>query len=160
ALVYATTTLLRGLLNTHRLVWRDVRGAKVTPTSTLRLLGLLLCYPVAAGAVGAVLHAAVGPGIAVEFLSVSVYVAVWVFITLYLPHRSASWKVLIPGALMVGVGFWVLHAAAAYLLGPYAIAKQGTYGVFGAAAALLFGLYLLGRLIVFGAVLDATLWER
>jgi hypothetical protein len=30
----------------------------------------------------------------------------------------------------------------------------------GAAAALLLGLFLLSRLVVAGAVLNATLWER
>ena len=49
---------------------------------------------------------------------------------------------------------------AAYLLGPYSLQKQGTYGALGIAAVLLLGLYFLGRLVVFAAVVNATLWER
>jgi uncharacterized BrkB/YihY/UPF0761 family membrane protein len=48
----------------------------------------------------------------------------------------------------------------AYVLVPYAIAKQGTYGALGAAAALLVGLFLISRLIVAAAILNATLSER
>jgi uncharacterized BrkB/YihY/UPF0761 family membrane protein len=47
-----------------------------------------------------------------------------------------------------------------YAITPWAIAKQGTYGALGAAAALLVTLYLISRLIVGAAVVNATLWER
>ena len=65
-----------------------------------------------------------------------------------------------PGALLCGLGIELLHVLTAYVLEPYAVAKEGTYGAMGAAAALLLGLFLLSRLIVAGAVLNATLWER
>jgi uncharacterized BrkB/YihY/UPF0761 family membrane protein len=54
----------------------------------------------------------------------------------------------------------VLQVVTAYFLAPYAITKQGTYGALGAAAALLFALFLISRLIVGAAVVNATLWER
>lgn len=41
-----------------------------------------------------------------------------------------------------------------------ALGKQGTYGALGIAAALLLGLFLIGRLMVGAAVLNATLWDR
>ena len=48
----------------------------------------------------------------------------------------------------------------AYFITPYAIAKQGTYGALGVAAGLLFGLFLVSRLVVAAAVVNATLSER
>jgi uncharacterized BrkB/YihY/UPF0761 family membrane protein len=54
----------------------------------------------------------------------------------------------------------VVQVAAAYLLGPYALQKQGTYGALGMAAALLLSLWVLGRLLVGAAEVNATLWER
>ena len=48
----------------------------------------------------------------------------------------------------------------AYFITPYAIAKQGTYGALGIAAGLLFGLFLVSRLVVAAAVVNATLSER
>ena len=42
----------------------------------------------------------------------------------------------------------------------WALAKEGTYGALGVAAALLVGLFLISRLAVATAVLNATLSER
>jgi len=76
------------------------------------------------------------------------FTGLWLWTSLRLPHRDAGWIDLLPGALVVGVGVGILQVGAAYLLGPYALAKQGTYGALGLAAALLLSLWVLGRLVV------------
>jgi uncharacterized BrkB/YihY/UPF0761 family membrane protein len=76
-----------------------------------------------------------------------------------LPYRDADWSDLVSGAIAVGLGVGVLLVVAVYLLGPYALERQGTYGALGLSAALLFGLWPLGRLLV-GAEINATLWGR
>jgi uncharacterized BrkB/YihY/UPF0761 family membrane protein len=88
------------------------------------------------------------------------YAALWLLISVRLPHRDAGWTALIPGAFLVGLGVEILQLVSAYVIGPYALAKQGTYGALGIAAALLFALYLVSRLITTAADLNATLWER
>jgi uncharacterized BrkB/YihY/UPF0761 family membrane protein len=161
-LVYTTRSLLRGLITAHRLLWQDVRGAAPKPTlvATLRLLALLLAFSVVTALSGVVRAWAPAPGILVTALAILPYAGLWLLVSLRLPHRGAHWKALVPGALAVAVGLELLHAFTAYVLEPYAVAKQGTYGVLGAAAALLLGLFILCRLVVAGAVLNATLWER
>ena len=67
---------------------------------------------------------------------------------------------LLPGAVVVGIGIGILQVIAAYVFGPYALQKQGTYGALGLGAALLLGLFMVGRLLVGGAEINATLWER
>ena len=67
-------------------------------------------------------------------------------------------KALVESHYIYVVG--ILQVVAAYLLGPYALEKQGTYGALGLAAALLLGLWALGRLLIGGAEINATLWER
>ena len=64
------------------------------------------------------------------------------------------------GAAVFALGLQVLHAVVVYVITPWAIAKQGTYGALGVAAALLVGLFLISRLVVVAAVVNATLWER
>lgn len=59
-----------------------------------------------------------------------------------------------------GYGLELLHAVVVYVITPWALAKQGTYGALGVAAALLVGLFLIGRLMVASAIVNATLWER
>jgi uncharacterized BrkB/YihY/UPF0761 family membrane protein len=161
-LVWVTRSLLRALIVTHRLLWGDVRSAAPKPTlsATLRLLALLLGFSVVSGIASAVRAWSAAPGALVTLLTVVPYAALWLLITLRLPHRDADWKALVPGALVFGAGVEVLHLVGVYILAPYAITKQGTYGALGAAAALLLGLFLLSRIAVAGAVLNVTLWER
>lgn len=160
--VYVTRSLLRTLIATHRLLWRDVRAGAPRPTllATLRLLALLICFMAISLAAGALREASPGPGILVTVLVTLPYAGLWLLISLQLPHRGTDWRMLAPGAIAVGAGIELLHLVAAYVLEPYAVAKEGTYGALGAAAALLLGLFVLSRLIVAGAVLNATLWER
>jgi uncharacterized BrkB/YihY/UPF0761 family membrane protein len=154
--------VLRALIAAHRLVWGHVRSAapKATPVATLRLLGLLLSLLVISGLASAVRAWSGGAGVVSTLLITLPYAGVWLLVSLRLPHRGSSWTALIPGALLFGLGTELLHAVTAYVIAPYAINKQGTYGALGLAAALLLGLFLLCRLIVSGAVLNATLWER
>ena len=161
-LVYVTRSLLRALIVTHRLLWGDARSAAPRPTvgATLRLLALLLAFSVVSLAASAFRAWAPAPGLLVTLFLVLPYAGLWLLISLQLPHRGSDWKALVPGALLCGAGVEVLHVFTAYVLEPYAVAKEGTYGAMGAAAALLLGLFLLSRLIVAGVVLNATLWER
>jgi uncharacterized BrkB/YihY/UPF0761 family membrane protein len=101
-----------------------------------------------------------GIGVLATLVTILPYAGLWLLITLRLPHRAAAWTDLIPGALLFGFGIEAIQLVAAYVLAPYALAKQGTYGALGVAAALLLALYLASRLAVAAAVLNATLWER
>ena len=161
-LVYTTRGVLRVLIGAHRLVWTDIRASapRATLVETLRLLALLLCFPVITTTANAARAWSTGPGVLVSVVAIVPFAGVWLLITMRLPHRGADWKALIPGALFFALGAEVLQAVIAYAIAPYSIAKQGTYGVLGAAAALLFALYLVSRLVVASAVLGATLWER
>ena len=67
---------------------------------------------------------------------------------------------LVPCAILFGVGTEMINIVCAYLITPYALAKEGTYGALGIAAALLVGLFLISRVAVGAAVVNATLWER
>jgi uncharacterized BrkB/YihY/UPF0761 family membrane protein len=161
-LLWTTRSLLRALIGAHRLVWTDLRSAAPKPTvlGTVRLLALLLCGLLFAGLASAVRAWSGGTGLVSTLLVALPYAGIWLLASLRLPHRDAPWTALVPGALLFGVGLEVLNIVAAYVIAPWAITKQGTYGALGAAAALLLALFFLSRLIVGAAVLNATLWER
>jgi uncharacterized BrkB/YihY/UPF0761 family membrane protein len=161
-LLWTTRSLLRALIGAHRLVWTDLRSAapRATVTGTLWLLALLLSGLLVGGLASAVRAWSGGTGLVSTLLVALPYAGIWLLASLRLPHRGAPWKALVPGALAFGVGLEVLNVVAAYVIAPWAITKQGTYGALGAAAALLLALFFLSRLIVGAAVLNATLWER
>ena len=161
-LLYATRSVLRVLIGTHRLAWGDVRDARPKPTfvDAAKLLGVLVVYFLLAGFAAwarAHSHAA---GLVATLVVIVGFTGLWLWTSLQLPHRDADWMDLLPGALTVGVGVGVVQVAGAYLLGPYTLQKQGTYGALGVAAALLLSLWVLGRLLVGGAEVNATLYER
>jgi uncharacterized BrkB/YihY/UPF0761 family membrane protein len=79
----------------------------------------------------------------------------------HLPHPDeVTWKELIPGAVLVGIGIEVLQLATVVYFTRSIESKSSTYGAIGAALAILLWAYLLGRVIVSGAMLNAVLWEQ
>jgi uncharacterized BrkB/YihY/UPF0761 family membrane protein len=152
----------RVLIGSHRLVWGDVRDATPKPTllDTAKLLGIIAAYFVLAGFASWARARSPAWGLVATIVLVVGFSALWLWASNRLPHRDAGWIDLLPGAVAVGVGIGILQVVAAYLLGPYAVEKQGTYGALGISAALLLGLWALGRLLIGGAEINATLWER
>jgi len=161
-LLYATRSVLRVLIGTHRLAWGEVRGTRPKPTflDAAKLLGILIAFLVLAGAAAWARSYSHLLGLVATIVVILGFTGLWLWTSTQLPHRDADWPDLVPGALTVGIGVGILQVLAAYLLGPYALEKQGTYGALGLAAALLLGLWALGRVLIAGAEINATLWER
>jgi uncharacterized BrkB/YihY/UPF0761 family membrane protein len=161
-LLFATRSVLRVMIGIHRLVWTDVRARAPRPTfgASAMLLGALVMLFVISGVASALRAWSAGWGLLATIAVVLPYAGLWLLVSRRLPHRESSWQALIPGALVFGVGIEVIHIVAAYFIAPYAVAKQGTYGALGVAAALLVGLFLISRLIVGAAIVNATLSER
>ncbi len=161
-LLYATRSVLRTLIVTHRLVWTDLRAQAPRPTvkSTLRLLVVLLAM-LGVSVLAAAVRSRSGPfGLLATLATTLPYAALWLLLAAHLPRRGATWRALLPGAILFGFGIEALHLVTVYFIAPFAGDKQGTYGSLGLAAALLLDLFLLSRLVVATAVVNATLWER
>jgi uncharacterized BrkB/YihY/UPF0761 family membrane protein len=77
-----------------------------------------------------------------------------------LPHGDASWRALLPGAGVIAVGHAALQVATVYYFAPKLTRAPALYGSLGSAATLLLWLFLVARLIVASAFLNATLWHR
>jgi uncharacterized BrkB/YihY/UPF0761 family membrane protein len=73
--------------------------------------------------------------------------------------EGTSWRDLLPGSLLFGVGVGMLHAATVVWFAPYLQAKSQTYGAIGAAVAILVWAYLLGRVATAAPALNAVLWR-
>ncbi len=162
-LVWATRSLLRALLVTHRLVWSDARGgpgAKPTLFATGQLLvGLLGFFAISAFGSYARGRSSDG-GVLVTLVIIIPYGALWLLISARLPHQHAPWRALVPGAVLFAIGIVVLNFVTAYVIAPQATSKQSTYGALGLAAALLLALFLISRLAIASAAMNAVLWER
>ena len=64
-------------------------------------------------------------------LMVGPLAGLWLAVSLRLPHGSARWTALLPGAILVAVGFQVTHGLVVYLLGPKLETSMSLYGALG-----------------------------
>ena len=77
-----------------------------------------------------------------------------------LPHRSTSWRDLLPGAVLVALGTEVIHLVVVLYLVPKLGHSSELYGALGSATVILLWLYLIARLLVGAAFLNAALWDN
>ena len=99
-------------------------------------------------------------GLLLTFALVAFYLGSVLWILDKLPHRSTSWRDLMPGAVLVALGTQMIHLAVVLYLAPKIGRSSELYGALGAATVILLWLYLLARLIVAAAFLNAALWEH
>jgi uncharacterized BrkB/YihY/UPF0761 family membrane protein len=89
-----------------------------------------------------------------------VYFVLWLRVSEILPHRDVPRRALVPGAALVAVGVQGLHLFTAFYLSDSAERATSVYGAIGAALAILLWLFIISRLLVAGAILNAELAAR
>ncbi len=94
--------------------------------------------------------------------AIAVVIDIVVFLIAFrvLTSRDVSTRDVVPGALVAGVGFWVLQALSSLIISRYLQHAQKTYGNFATVITLLWWFYLTGVLTVLGAQLNVVLRER
>ena len=100
------------------------------------------------------------PGLLAPVLTLAPLAALWLWVSLQLPHRDAPWKALLPGALLVALGFQVLHELVGNLLVPKLEKSTSLYGGLGATTTIIFFIYLLAVLVVTAPVLNSSLYDE
>jgi uncharacterized BrkB/YihY/UPF0761 family membrane protein len=142
----------------HSLVW-DEPPQKTKPLqSSLAFTGVL----VAVWATIALTWWVRGdwPGVIAPLVTFAPLTALWLWVSLQLPHRDAPWKALLPGALLVGIGFPVLHELVLTFLVPKLDKSTSLYGSLGATTTVIFFIYLLATLVVTAPVLNSSLYQE
>jgi uncharacterized BrkB/YihY/UPF0761 family membrane protein len=149
------------LIAVHRFAWGlSPIGPRVTPLASLAFTGAAVAVACASALAGIIRDQAHGIGLVAMVIVALLDASVWFGLSLLLPHAGAPWTRLVPGALLVGVGMQLVHVASVYYLSNKIETASQLYGGLGFAATILLGLYLLARLMVASAVLNATLWSR
>ena len=90
-------------------------------------------------------------------LTVAPLAGLWLWASLHLPHGDADWRALVPGALLVAVGFSVLHEVVDTFLVSELEQSTELYGAVGAVTTVFFFIYCLGILVVSAPVLNSSL---
>jgi uncharacterized BrkB/YihY/UPF0761 family membrane protein len=161
ALLYATKVLFRAVAIVHSLAWqRTAASVKVRPRALGIFDAALVSQLLLVLGVGAVNHQTAIGGIITLVAFVFALAGLWLVVSLEVPHADARWTDLIPGSLLYAIGFTGVLIFNAVMLGNLIESKTSTYGALGTAATLLLAFFLLGRVMVGAAVLNATLYER
>jgi membrane protein len=164
ALLWATWTLVRAMRTVYGLAWAQPPSQHLARPwrPTLWVVAAMLVMFLVEATVGVVLdESGLLAAIAVELLAVALIIAVWIVVSLLLPREpDAGWQAMVPGAVLVGVGAAVLQFLTIYFFSRYVESKTETYGSIGASLAILLWAYLLGRLVVTSAFLNAARWRR
>lgn len=98
--------------------------------------------------------------VAAALASTALPSGIWLAVSRLLPHRGSTWRGLAPGALLVGLGIQVFTVISIWFLLPKLSSATQLYGLAGITATLLFWLYVLGRLFIAAATLNASLHEQ
>jgi uncharacterized BrkB/YihY/UPF0761 family membrane protein len=160
-LIWASRGLLKALIVVHRLIWGDLRRevSKPNVVATLRILLLMGIYFAIREGARAVEAWSGSFALSTVFGLVLVFLW-WLGVSIRLPHQGAPWQALLPGATIMALGMELISGIGTQLIAPRIATSQSTYGALGVAATLLLGLFLISRLVVAAAVVNATAWER
>lgn len=159
-LLWEGYTGAKALQLVHGLVWNDPPTRTRPLTSSLVFTGVCLTFVSAICLTWWLREESLAVGLAVLTVMVAPLAGIWLWISLELPHASATWKALLPGALLVAVGFQLLHGALVYLLLPKLEKATTLYGGLGVVATMLFFAYLVGRIVVTAPILNSTVHEE
>jgi uncharacterized BrkB/YihY/UPF0761 family membrane protein len=90
----------------------------------------------------------------------ALYIALWIGASKALPRQPGRWTTLLPGALVVTAGAQVLHLVTVLVLAPRVEQSASVYGAIGVAVVLMTWLFIVARLVVSSAVMNAVVFER
>lgn len=151
----------KALTLVHATVW-GVPAPRIgnALVASLGFTGVALGFVASMVAVRWLRTEAVTPGLLATLALVVVPLAIWMWASFRLPPRGLSWLQLLPGALLVALGLQALHLFTTLYLGPRLTSSTELYGALGIATTILFWLYIMARLVIGAATLNASLDEH
>jgi uncharacterized BrkB/YihY/UPF0761 family membrane protein len=160
-LFWFTLGAIRALVLAYALAWGVGPPRVRRPLHAIVLFnGLFLAAVVSSSGV-AWLRARIGAqALAGSLVSAALMIGLALLAMWFLPHGEARLRHLLPGAALVGVGYQIVTVAVLFYFAPRLGRAEESYGAFGTAATLLIWLYVLARLAVGAAFLNAVLYHR
>ena len=159
ALLWAGYTGAKAVRLVHSLVW-DAPPSRTRPLLESLAFTGVLCAVWAEVVFTWWLRGETWPSLLLGVLSVAPLAELWLLVSLHLPHRDAPWQALLPGALLVAIGFQALHEVVVIYLVPELEKSTSLYGSLGAATTIIFFVYLVATLVVASPILNSSLHEE
>jgi uncharacterized BrkB/YihY/UPF0761 family membrane protein len=157
-LLWAGFTGAKAVTLVHSLVWEETPPRPKPLQASLAFTGVLCAVLATVSLTWWVRDD--WPGLLAPVLTVAPLAALWLWVSLHLPHRDAPWKALLPGAIVVAIGFQVLHVVVGEFLVPKLEKSTSLYGDLGATTTFLFFMYMTATLVVAAPVLNSSLYDE
>lgn len=132
----------------------------------LKALGFLVVLAIGvslstlAANVASILDWGVGAAVAGVVLTFVVDAAIVLFAFFVLVKGHNSFRKLLPGTIVAGIGLTVLQLVGSWIVRRYISGASDTYGTFAIVIALLSWFFLLSRVVLLSAELNAVLANR
>jgi len=160
--LWAGRTLGRVLATCTVSAWRmDPKQSKVGPIAVISLTGIFTLNVLASLILNGIGKATGIPGTTVTWVTLGAVTAVlWFMVMATLPRLVKDPAVLIPGAVVMGVGFAAIQVYShAYLPGKIE-RTSSTFGSLAGTVAILGSFFFMGRLMSLSFVINAVTYER
>jgi uncharacterized BrkB/YihY/UPF0761 family membrane protein len=151
---YAGTKALK---LTHSLVWNDPASRTKPLQSSLAFSGVMCAFIAAVWVTWWFRDESTATQIVVFAVTIVPLAALWLGVSFRLPHGTATWKALLPGAFLVALGFQVCHAVVVYVIAPRLEGASSLSVALGSVTSLLFFMYIVGRIVVTAPILNSSL---
>jgi len=159
ALFSTSRTMVRAVWTTSAIAWRAPVSKPPVIKGVLAYNGFILVLLGSVRGAAWLREQTPGPGLLIVVALVVLFVGMTWLMLRWLPGPGAAPRDLLPGAVLLAVGVQVMHLVSTLYLPTRLERASATYGTLGTAIVLLLWLYLLGRLIVVGGVLNAVMKE-
>ena len=158
ALLWSAISAARAIRAVHSLAWEGRVGRLRRPLpAALALLAAIAAFALVIAVAGKA-RAELGlAGLLVSIAALGAFAAIWLALAWLLPHGDADWKALVPGALLVALGIQLIHLGTVLFIAGRIERASEAYGSLGVAFTLLFWLFVVSRVIVASAMLNAAL---
>jgi uncharacterized BrkB/YihY/UPF0761 family membrane protein len=163
ALVLGARNLIKVMTVIHVLIWRVPR---VRVRRQVRAVALLLVSVLGALVLAQLTSKLQDRSFPAWVFATSVFMLIpaglWLLASLKVfPHPpDVSWRDMLPGALLVGVGIEALHVFTVVYISHSFERKSETYGALGGSLSLLLWAYVVGRILAASPVINAVVWRR
>lgn len=159
-LLWTGNGVVQALNGAFRVAWNLTATERSSPLKAIMIVGslvLAVLVTMATASVGAgspALEAPITAGLTVA------YAVLWYAVSWALPHAAADWRALLPGSILMALGFALLHLGTVLFVANRVARASQLYGSLGFISTLMLWLFLSGRIMVGSAQLNAALWHR
>ena len=158
ALLWSAISAARAIRAVHSLAWEGQVGRVRRPLpAAVALLAAIAAFCLVIAVAGKARAELGFAGLLISIAALAAFAAIWLVLARLLPHGDADWTELLPGALLVALGIQLIHLGTVLFISGRIERASETYGSLGVAFTILFWLFVVSRVIVASAMLNAAL---